>query len=224
MDAPAAAEAELAASLKFIERVNRFLGYTRATVSHLDRLTRDWPAGRPLRLLDVATGSADVPRAVCGWAGRRRIDVRLVGVDSHPVTLSIARRRTADPRVTLVRGDALCLPFADQSFDFVLCSMFLHHLDEGQVATALREIDRVAQRGVVVADLLRDRRAMAWITLFTAFSNPMVKHDARASVRQAFTREEIERLRDGAGLGYARYARHFGHRFVLAGLKDGGLN
>jgi ubiquinone/menaquinone biosynthesis C-methylase UbiE len=220
MDASTADMAELARSLSFIERVNRRLGYTRATISHLDRLTRGWPsARRRLEVLDVATGSADVPRAVCAWADRRGVDVRVVGVDRHPVTLAIAAGRTKDRRVEFVRGDALDLPFGGGAFDLVLCSMFLHHLDDDQVVTVLREIDRVARRGVIVADLLRNRRALAWITLFTTFSNPMVKHDARVSVRQAFDREEIERLRDSAGLSYARYYRHFAHRFVLAGAK-----
>ena len=47
----------------------------------------------------------------------------------------------------------------------------------------------------------------------------MVRHDAAASVRQAFTEPEIISLRDQAGIAYARYHRHAGHRFVLAGEK-----
>jgi hypothetical protein len=76
---------------------------------------------------------------------------------------------------------------------------------------------RVARRGVIAADLLRHRRAYAWITLFTLASNPMVRHDARVSVAQAFNRAEVLDLRDRAGLQFAQFYRHFGHRFVLAG-------
>ena len=72
-----------------------------------------------------------------------------------------------------------------------------------------------------VADLLRHKRAYAWISFFTLLSDPMVRHDARASVAQAFTRDEILRQRDRAGLGFAGYYAHFGHRFVLAGEKGG---
>jgi hypothetical protein len=81
-------------------------------------------------------------------------------------------------------------------------------------------MDRLARRGVIVADLLRHRRAYAWITAFTLLANPMVRHDARISVKQAFTGPEICALRDQAGLRYATYHRHFGHRFVLAGERD----
>ena len=80
-------------------------------------------------------------------------------------------------------------------------------------------MNRVARRGIIAADLLRRRRAYAWITLFTLAANPMVKHDARVSVAQAFTKEEILALRDRAGARFAQYHEHFAHRFALAGEK-----
>jgi hypothetical protein len=48
----------------------------------------------------------------------------------------------------------------------------------------------------------------------------MVRHDARVSVKQAFTKTEILKLRDEAGAAFADYYRHFGHRFVLAGERE----
>jgi ubiquinone/menaquinone biosynthesis C-methylase UbiE len=125
-----------------------------------------------------------------------------------------------DGRLQFVRADALHLPFADGAFDYATTAMFLHHLDDDAAVAVLREMDRVARRGVIVADLLRNRRAYAWITLFTLLSGPMVRHDARASVAQAFTREEALRLRDRARLHFAEYHRHFGHRWVLAGERQ----
>ncbi len=83
----------------------------------------------------------------------------------------------------------------------------------------LCELDRVASRGLIVADLLRRRRAYGWITLLTAFSHPIIRHDARASVAQAMRRDEVISLRDRAGLSYLNYAAHRAHRFCLAGEK-----
>jgi ubiquinone/menaquinone biosynthesis C-methylase UbiE len=226
MDAADADPAELRRSLAFIRRVNSLLGYTRSTLHHLDRFSRRWRAGETIRILDVATGSGDIPLAILRWAGRRGFDVRVVGLDLHAATAreaAGAARAAGDAvepfHLRIVLGDALRLPFADGSFDYVLSAMFLHHLDDADAARVLREIARVARRGIIVADLLRHRRAYAWISLFTLFAGPMVRHDARVSVAQAFTRAEVLRLADAAGLGYARYHRHFGHRFVLAGEK-----
>jgi SAM-dependent methyltransferase len=217
MDDPGVDPAALADALAFIRRINVALGYTRATVSHLRRFSHSWSKGTPITLLDVATGTADVPRAVLRWADRAGHDVRLVGLDLHAATLAVATADNPDPRLTFVRGDALALPFADRSVDYVLCGMFLHHLPEPAVVAALREMDRVARRGVVVGDLLRTRRAYAWITLFTLAASDMVRHDARGSVAAAFTPAELTALRDQAGLTYATPTRHFGHRLVLAG-------
>ena len=97
--------------------------------------------------------------------------------------------------------------------------MALHHFDAGDAATILREMNRVSRRGWVVADLLRRRRALAWITLFTLFADPMVRHDARTSVRQAWRREEVEALCDAAGVT-AAYRETFGHRFILVSRKQ----
>ena len=155
-----------------------------------------------------------------GRPASRRFDVRVVAIDLHATTALQARAESPDPRLHVVRADALHLPFADGAFDYALTSMFLHHLDDATPRAVLSEMSRVARRGVIAADLLRHRRAYAWISLFTAFAGPMVRHDARASVAQAFTRKEILRLRERAGLGFAQYHRHFGHRFVLAGEKS----
>jgi ubiquinone/menaquinone biosynthesis C-methylase UbiE len=219
MDAPDADPADLRRSLLFIRRVNRLFGYTRSTLGHLKRFSRRWKPGEPVRILDVATGSADVPRAILRWADRHPagFNVHVVGIDLHATTAREARDEARDARLHIARADAMNLPFADGSFDYALTSMFLHHLDDGDAARVLSEMSRVARRGVIAADLLRHRRAYAWISLFTAFAGPMVRHDAKASVAQAFTKAEVLRLREQAGLSFAEYHRHFGHRFVLAG-------
>jgi SAM-dependent methyltransferase len=222
MDADGVDARELRRSLAFIRRVNALLGYTRATLAHLERFSRGWPRGRRVDVADFATGSADVPQAIVRWGERRGFDVHVVALDRHDQTAAAAREATAgEPRIRIVRGDALAPPFETGSFDYAVCSMFLHHLSDDEAVSVLRAMDRVARRGVIAADLLRHRRAYAWISLFTLWANPIVRHDARVSVAQAFSRAEVLALRDRAGLGYTRYHRHFGHRFVLAGEKGG---
>jgi ubiquinone/menaquinone biosynthesis C-methylase UbiE len=147
--------------------------------------------------------------------------VHAVGVDLHATTARAALAQNPDPRIRIVRADVLRLPFADGSFDYATTSLFLHHLDDDDVVRVLAAMSRVARRGIIAGDLLRRRRAYAWIKLFTLFANPIVKHDGPASVAQAFTRDEVLALRDRAGLGYAEYFEHAGHRFVLAGEKRG---
>ena len=97
MDDPAADPADLRRSLDYIRRINALLGYTRATVGHLRRFSQNWRPGETIRILDVATGSADIPRAVLRWAARRGFDVSIVAVDIHATTLKLAAQEP-DPR------------------------------------------------------------------------------------------------------------------------------
>jgi SAM-dependent methyltransferase len=223
MDSPDVDARLLDGGLRFIRRINAWLGYTRATIAHLERFSRRWKPGETIRLIDLATGSADVPLAAARWGRRRGFDVRVTGVDLHERTCAVARHETRrEPRVNIVRADVLdrrTFPFDAGSFDYALSSMFLHHLDDEQIVSLLRAMDRLARRGVLAADLIRTRRAYAWISLFTLVSNPLLRHDARVSVAQALSEPEAQALPRRAGLDYLCYSRHFGHRFVLAGEK-----
>ncbi len=191
MDAPDADAADLERSLRFIRRINHALGYNRATARAIREI-----AGEPNSVLDVCCGSNDFAGAT-GWP--------TVGLDFHAGTLACATG-------TLVRGDALRLPFADGAFDVGVCQMALHHFDADDAATILREMTRVCRRGWVAADLLRRRRAALWIRLFTLTAGPMVRHDARLSVRQAWSPAEARQLGESVG---ATYREAFGHRFLL---------
>ena len=220
LDEPDADPVLLRKSFTYIRWINSLLRYTRATISHLERFSERWTPGEQVEILDIATGSADIPRAILRWADRRRFNVRVTGIDRHPGALHEASHPT-DNRLHLVRGDALELPFDDNSFDYVITNMFLHHLDDAQIVTVLQNMARVSRKGIIAADLIRNRRAYFWISVFTLLANPMVRHDARVSVAQAFTEEEVLALRDRAGLDFASYYGHFAHRFVLAGEKAG---
>ena len=215
MDEPDADAHDLRQSLKFIRRINTLLGYTRATIGHLERFSRDWKPGERIDIIDLATGSADIPRAILCWARRKGFNVQVVGVDRHPVTVQAAEAGPPDPRLRIVQGDVFNLPFGAGSFDYALTAMFLHHLDDAEVVNVLKTLSSLARRGIIISDLLRHYRAYAWISLFTAFSSPMVRHDAKVSVGQAFSKKEILQLAERAGIKSAHYYRHFGHRFAL---------
>jgi ubiquinone/menaquinone biosynthesis C-methylase UbiE len=219
MDDPDVDPGALATSLRFIRRVNRWLGGTRAVMGHVETFSRGWKRGEPLTFLDVATGSADIPLALLQWAKGRGFPLRIIGLDLHATTLELARRHVAQfpegSSIDLLRGDALALPFADRSVDYVMCSMFLHHLGDEDAARAVREMVRVAQRGVIVNDLRRTWFARAGIFALTLFAGPVDKHDARVSVEKAWVRGEVEAWREGAP--WLVYHEHVPARFTLAG-------
>ena len=191
--------AELVRIAGFLAFVNRWLGGTRAVAMHLRN------AGCPVTVLDVGAGAADVPLALA----RRVPGVKPMALDRSAAMLALV---SGVPRI---RGDARALPLADEGVDYAISTDFFHHLSDEEAVVALKEMARVARRGIVVNDLIRNRRALFWIWLFTLFANRYVKNDGPMSVRKAFTVAEIEALARRAGLPRFRVTRHFGHRFTL---------
>jgi SAM-dependent methyltransferase len=197
MDAPDASREELALALGYLRWVNRRLGGESALLGHLRRWSRDWPrAGEGVvTLLDLATGSADLPIAARRWALASGFDLRITGVDLHPTTLELAREHVAGvggdiaAGITLVQADARRLTdaFKPGGFDYVHAGLFLHHLPELEVLTVLRIMDRLASRSLIWNDLVRTPLAGGAIRVLTLGQPPMVRHDAIVSVQAGFT-------------------------------------
>ncbi len=183
-------------SLKFIRFVNKRLAGVSPLLALLKQWTRHIPRDQPLTLLDIATGSADIPVAAVQWARKRDIDLRVTAIDNHPTTLDLAReyveRRACADSITLLEMDALKLTdhFEPASFDIAHAGLFLHHLDELPALTILRMMDRLSSRGLIWNDLLRSRLSLLGARLLTIAQPEIVKHDAITSVRAAFTIRE----------------------------------
>ena len=75
------------------------------------------------------------------------IPLRYVGIDANPACVAWCKERF--PGREFSQQSVLALPYADQSFDVVLCMEVLEHLDDP--AAAVRELSRVAKVGVVLS-------------------------------------------------------------------------
>ena len=211
---------ELIDSLGDIRRVNRWLGGTRALTRHLfpmiEQLRR-----RQIRLLDVGTGSADIPAVIVEWGRQRGIEIDFVVLDLNELTTQTARTQTAGyPEIKVVQADAMRLPFADQSFDFVLATLFLHHLTAAQAARVLSDFARVARACFIINDLRRHPVAYYSIRALTQIftRNRLVRHDAAVSVLRGFTESDLQELAQVADLRL-RISRHFPYRFIVTGQR-----
>jgi SAM-dependent methyltransferase len=217
LDEPAHAPGELEQSLAQVAEVNRMLGGTRAVL----RALRPFAApGSELRVLDIGTGSADIPVAIARWASRRKAAVRIVATDVHPQMRRIAAAVTAPfARVISVEdADALALPYADDDFDVAILSLTLHHFDGDDPITVLREAARVARRAVIINELERCRANWYGARLLARTrwrGNRLTRHDGPLSVRRAFTPDELHALARRAGLRVTSLDRRFFYRLVL---------
>jgi len=208
---------ELEESLADIRVVNRYLGNRRALLKHLSAKIMGSSA---ITVLDVATGSADLPVAIVDWARERGISVNITGVDINNRSIEIARTQTAGyPEIKLRVADGLNLPFPESSFDFVLCSKTMHHMKDLEAVRLIEEMLRVAKRGYIITDLRRSWIAYALIYLMTRLftGNRITRYDGPLSVLKSFTTCELAALASSAGASNFTVSREPFWLLVLSG-------
>jgi SAM-dependent methyltransferase len=94
--------------------------------------------------VDIGCGTGILTAALLEGAAVTRI----VGIDSAPGFLDLARARVSDPRATFRQGDAQALPEVDDAFDLAVSGLVLNFLPDK--AAALAEMARVVRPGGTV--------------------------------------------------------------------------
>jgi len=150
-------------------------------------------------LLDVGAASGDTAGLIAALYPAAHV----TSLDLSPVNLAGA------PHPKLL-ADAFDLPFKPASFDYVLCSLFLHHFEDRQVSALLSGFYRVARRAVVVSDLERHFLSYLFLpaTKFFLGWTKMTVHDGMTSIRAGFRACELLRLAQTAGLHNAQIEVH----------------
>jgi SAM-dependent methyltransferase len=206
--------------------VNKWLGDARALkrslVPEVERAALE-----SFSVLDVGAGSGELLRVVAREARRRGWRARLTGLELNERSARAILEESQDfPEITAVRGDAFHLPFADDSFDYAICSLFTHHFRDEAVVEILRELKRIARRRLYVIDL--HRHALAYFLYTTAgrlfLHNRLLREDGALSIRRSFRAGELERLASEAQLAEVEVRRRFPFRLVLSAGKDSKLS
>lgn len=195
---------------------------SRTAASLWPRIRRAADAARrtPLRLLDVASGGGHVAISLARRAAREGIVLDITGCDNSPVAVDAARTRAARAGVERVRFehvDALNGPWPDK-VDILVCTLFLHHLDEEDAVALLGRMKMSASRLVLVSDLRRSRLGyvFAWAGCRMLSRSRVFHVDGTRSVAAAFTPDEARQLAGSAGLAGARITTHWPQRWLLA--------
>jgi SAM-dependent methyltransferase len=217
MDTEPLAADEMDRALGFLAMTNRWFGGTRVVLRRLEAWSRRWDPASTITLLDAGCGAADIPIAVARWARRRGFKVDIMAVDLVPEAVAVARQRVAAwPEISPRVGDVRTLPAC--SFDYVLASLFLHHMPPAATPAALVALARLARRGLIVSDLERSLPGYFAVSALAAVAgNRVVKHDGPLSVRRAFTVDELDALAREAALPWLAARRERWFRASLAG-------
>ncbi len=200
-----------------LQRVNRWLGDVQALKdSLLKEIAR--VNLQSFSVIDVGAGSGELLRVIAGWARDTKRTASLTGVELNARSArAIADESGAATEISAVRGDAFHLPFADNTFDYAICSLFTHHFKDDSVEKLLRELSRVAARRIFVIDLHRHPVAYYFFTTIGRLflHNRLIREDGALSILRSFKPKELQQLAQRAGLDNSRIERHFPYRLVL---------
>jgi ubiquinone/menaquinone biosynthesis C-methylase UbiE len=195
---------EVRKSLQDVRFLNTYFGGISTTVDLIQRVAHETNRTN-FTLLEVAAGNGDVPEAACARLRRNGIEVKSVLLDRLLTHLGPGDNRVA--------GDALKLPFRDHSFDLVSCCLFVHHLAPTEVNAFVTEALRCARIALLINDLVRNPIALATAHLGRAiYRSRITVNDAPASIRQAYTPEELREMLCKAPVASVDIARHWFYR------------
>lgn len=192
MDLPGQPRELLADDLRNLRMLNRYLGNYSNILMGLGGILSARKAER-FSLLDVGTGSADIPVVLVRWAHANCVHPQIIAMEYEAISVEEAAVQTRGMAgITLLRADGAAPPFRPASFDYVLASQFLHHFSEEKIVALLRTWAPLARRAIVVSDLVRHRLPYYGIRLLTTVltRNAMTRVDAPLSVRRAYTMAE----------------------------------
>lgn len=183
-------------SLADLIRINQNFGGH----SVLKRMAREAiPESGRFTLLDIGAASGDTARILQPLYP----NVSITNLDYNAVNLGSA------PHPKLL-ADAFAVPFRPGSFDYVMCSLFLHHFTDDQVVNLLRSFYGLARRALLISDLERS----IFPYYFLPATRPLFRwdritvHDGMISVRAAFRKSEMLELSRRAGIPNARADVH----------------
>jgi SAM-dependent methyltransferase len=205
MDRPQPVSAELESDLENIRELNRWFG-SYALISMF--LSRWIKPGARLRIVDLATGSGDIPRLIAEHGRKVGAELQIDALDRQSATLEIAKRLSVRyPEISLVEGDVLKWQ-PTEPYDIVFCTLALHHFSEDDAVRLLQRCRELSRKFALVSDLLRSWFGTLGVHFLTAtmFREPMTKHDARLSLARAFSFSEMSQLARRAGW------TNFGHK------------
>lgn len=213
LDSDAGTALEVAGSLRDLRWFNRWFGGV-STVRNLLNSAIGTSSGQELSVLDVASGQGYVAQCMHEEFQRKGVRLQFALLDRSPTHLP------ADGTLPKIAGEALNLPFQHASFDFVLTSLFVHHLTPEEAVIFAQEALRVCRSAVLVHDLIRHplHLMLAYAGL-PFYRSRITRHDAPASVWQAYTAREMRGFFLQAGAADVDLSTHYFYRMGVIAWK-----
>ena len=183
-------------TLDKLEIINRFLGGNSVTINGLKKLLENQPKNKTITIVDLGCGNGDILRDISKFGRKNNYSFKLIGIDANLAATEYAKELSKEySELSFKTMDILSEDFKKQSYDVVLCTLFLHHFKNEELISFLKTTTDKATIGVVVNDLHRHKLAYYLFKLIGFFiKNKMVRQDGLTSVLRAFKKKDLENI------------------------------
>ena len=183
-------------TLDKLEIINRLLGGNSVTISGLKKILKNQSKNKTITIVDLGCGNGDILRDVAQFGRKNNYSFKLTGIDANLAAIEYAKELSKDySELNFKKIDVFSEDFKEQSFDIVLCTLFLHHFKNDELMPFLKTITEKAKIGIVVNDLHRHRLAYYLFKLIGFFiKNEMVREDGLTSILRAFKKKDLENI------------------------------
>lgn len=190
-------------TLRELRTINRFLGGNHVTTSGL-KILLEGDKKRKYTIADIGCGGGDMLRVMADWASKNGYQCQFIGIDANDHTIGMAKENLINyPNVSFLTQNVFDRAFENIKVDVFTCTLFTHHFTDEELITLMRVFKKGASLGMIVNDLHRHPLAYYSIKLLTRLfsKSPMVQNDGPLSVLRGFSRKDIKRVLQKAGMG-----------------------
>ncbi len=184
----------LRVNLDILASINKWLGGNQVSLSGIQKLIKDLPKNKELVIVDLGCGNGDMLRKVSKLGKKLGYEFKLIGIDANKDSIQYATLLSLGyENITYLEMNIFSDAFKDLKYDIALSTLFLHHLNDGEIMDKLGLLKEKARIGIVVNDLHRNKLAYFLFNIVSFFiNNKIIRNDGLVSIRRGFKKSELE--------------------------------
>jgi 2-polyprenyl-3-methyl-5-hydroxy-6-metoxy-1,4-benzoquinol methylase len=186
-------------SYRLMKWVNRFGGGTKAVENYLATEISHNGDSRSVRILDIGSGTCDIPLAILKWARNKSQKIEFTCLEINETALKIATeniKRSGFDAIEL-KDESIFEFDCRQDFDYIVGSMFFHHFQNERILNLIKKLRSYMVKSILINDLRRNLMSYAGCRIMACLFSKGLRHDVLLSIRKGFKSKELSRLLGG---------------------------
>lgn len=200
-------------SFRYFQNTNRWLGNYWLIKNYLKKILSD---KKTVSIIDIGTGTGDLPRFLTDWFRRIGVVAAITGIDNNADVISLAKNLSS--RYPNIKFECT-KNFIDSTipYNVAILSQVLHHFTPNEASEYLKKVYSNITDGIIISDLIRSRVAywLVKIVVFLTTTNPISRNDGPISVLRCYNDEEIRKILEDAHISNYEIQNYFPRKIIL---------